>query len=98
MDAPPLAVHIDESAEGDNTACHTPATTPIHWYDTAEELLQQFRNLGILEKVGLNVKTKWCHHGFWTRKGDGSPRLVVDLQKLNKHCTRSVHHTIPPYQ
>ena len=98
MDGPPLAVHINESADGDNTACHTPAMTPIHWHDTAEERLAQYVDLGIIEKVDLNVETKWCHRGFWTRKADGSPRLVVDLQKLNKHCTRSVHHTVPPFQ
>ena len=98
MAGPPLAVHVDKSAESDNTACHTPATTPIHWYETAELRLQQFCDLGIIEKVGLDEKTEWCHRGFWTRKADGSPRLVVDLQKLNKHCTRSVHHTIPPFQ
>ena len=42
MDGPPLAVHVNDSAVSDNTACHTPATTPIHWYDIAEERLQQF--------------------------------------------------------
>ena len=98
MDGPPLAVHISETAEGDNTACHTPATTPIHWYNIAEDILHRYCDLGFLERVGLNVKTNWCHRGFWTRKGDGTPRLVVDLQKLNKHCTRSIHHTIPPSQ
>ena len=67
----PLAVHIDDTAEGDNIPCHTPATTPIHWCDIAEALFQQYHDLGILEKVGLDIKTKWCHGGFWTRKGDG---------------------------
>ena len=98
MDGPPLEVHINESAEGDNTACHTPAMTPLHWYDDAKRILNDFCNLGIIEKVGLDEETKWCHRGFWTRKADGSPRLVVDLQKLNKHCARSMHHTVPPFQ
>ena len=98
MDGPPLAVHIDDSADGDNTAFHTPAVTPIHWWNQVEQQLQDYCNLGFIEKVEPNSPSKWCHRGFWTRKADGSPRLVVDLQKLNQHCTRSAHHTVPPFQ
>ena len=98
MIGPPLAVHINDSADGDNTAFHTPAVTPIHWWEQVEKQLEDYCNLGFIEKVEPNSPSKWCHRGFWTRKADGSPRLVVDLQKLNKHCTRSAHHTVPPFQ
>ena len=98
MDAPPMEVHLKPHSEQDQTAVYTPAVVPIHWQEAVNKQLEDEVQQGIIEKVPLNTPTTWCHRAFWTRKGDGSPRRVVDLQALNKHCIRSAHHIVPPFQ
>ena len=87
MTGPPIKIHIDPTAIP--VAVHTPALTPIHWCDEIKEQLDTDVRLGV---------TTWCHRAIWTRKPDGGPRRVVDLQSLNLHCIRDTHHTVPPFQ
>ena len=96
MTGPPIEIHVDPAATP--VAVHTPAPTPIHWRNEIERQLQNDVTLGVIEKVEPNTPTTWCHRAIWVRKPDGSPRRVVDLQSLNRHCIRNTHHTVPPFQ
>ena len=95
MTGPPITININPEATP--TAVHTPAPIPIHWRDEVKKQLEADVALGVIEKVEPNTPATWCHRAFWVRKSDGSPRRVVDLQSLNRHCLRETHHTVPPF-
>ena len=95
-DDPPMQVFIDPDATP--TTVHTPAVVPIHWREDVKEQLDKDVRLGVIEKVPPNSPVTWCHRAFWTAKTDGTPRRVVDLQALNKHCGRDTHYVVPPFQ
>lgn len=96
MSGPPIRIHIDPGAPP--IAVHTPAPIPIHWREAVKQQLDEDVRLGVIEKVGPNTPSTWCHRAIWIRKADGGPRRVVDFQSLNKHCLRDTHHTVPPFQ
>ena len=95
-DDPHMEVFIDKSVKPH--AVHTPVVIPIHWREQAKEGLDRDCQLGAIEKVPPNTPVTWCHRAIWTSKPDGSPRRVVDMQSLNKHCVRDTHHVLPPFQ
>lgn len=96
MSGPPIAIHIQPGVKP--TAVHSPAPIPLHWKEQVKKQLDADVELGVIEKVGPGNPTTWCHRAIWVRKADGTPRRVVDLQPLNKHCSRETHHTVPPFQ
>ena len=96
MSGPPIAIHIQPGTQPN--AVHTPASIPLHWRDEVKRQLDADVKLGVIEKVVPGTPTTWCHRAFWVRKADGTSRRVVDLQPLNRHCSRETHHTIPPFK
>ena len=95
-DDPPMEAYIDPNAVP--KVVHTPVTTPLHWREQVKEQLDRDVQLGVIEKVEPNTPVTWCHRAFWTRKANGEPRHVVDLQALNKYCVRDTHYVVPPFQ
>ena len=63
-------------------AVYTPATIPVHWQ---EDLQKQ---LGILKRVHANESTVWQNRMLVVRKLNRSPRLTVDMKKLNADSLR----------
>ena len=95
MEGPPLALHVDPSATP--VAVHTPIPVPLHWQKEVKAGLDQDVRLGVLEPVPVGEQVTWCHRMVTCRKKSGKPRRTVDLQALNKHCTRETHHTQSPF-
>ena len=91
----PLRLFVDPSATP--VAVHTPGQVPLHWKEAVKAGLDMDERLGVIEKVPENSPTTWCSRMHLTAKHDGSPRRVVDYQKLNDHCPRQTHHTESPW-
>ena len=95
MTGPPMAIHIDDSAEP--KVCHKPAPVPLHWQQRVYEDLVRDEALGVIERVPDGVPVTWCHRMVVTRKHDGTPRRTVDLSPLNKHCKRETFPSEAPF-
>ena len=93
--SPPLKLHIDHAAPP--IAVHVPAQVPLHWQLPVKAGLDRDCRLGVLERVPLNIPTKWQHRMVVVAKHDGSPRRTVDYRNLNKHTPRQTHHTPSPW-
>ena len=48
---------------------------------------------GGLEPVPIVEPVTWCHRMVACAKKIGKPRRTVDLQALNVHASREIHHT-----
>ena len=59
-------------------------------------LIDEYVELGILEKVPVGEPVEWCSRMVTVKKKDGSPRITVDYQQLNKVCSRETHPTDYP--
>ena len=69
----------------------------LHWQKRVEEELERDIKLGVLECVPLGEPTTWCFKMLVARKEDGSPRRVIDISPMNKHCQREVHTSKSPF-
>ena len=91
----PLVIHFKEGARP--VANLVPIPVPFHWKEPVDDLLDQSVRLGVMQKVGPGTKTVWCSKLVTVSKKDGSPRLTVDYQELNKATYREPHHTPSPF-
>ena len=78
-------------------AVHSPIPVPHHEKATVKALLDLYVQRGIITPVPLGTPVVWCALMVIGRKKDGSPRITVDFQHLNKQCFRETHHTEPPF-
>ena len=95
MDGPPIEIHVDEDAKP--VAFLKPRPVALHWQKPVEEDLLRDETLGVIERPPHGEPTSWCFPMLITRKDDGSPRRIVDLSPLNKHCKREVHTSKSPF-
>ena len=95
MTGPKLEIVTEEGAQP--VACHSPIPIPHHWKREVKTLIDNYCRLGVVEPVPPNTPTTWCSRLFATRKTNGDPRLVVDLQELNAVSKRETHHTPTPW-
>ncbi len=95
MAGPPLEIHLKEDAVP--YARHKARPIPVHWEKQVYEDLLRDEAIGVIERVPYGEGITWCHPMQITRKHDGSPRRVVDLSHLNKHCNRETHHSESPF-
>ena len=95
MTGPLLKINTEEGAQP--VACHSPIPTPHHWKREVKSLIDNYCRLGVMEPVPAGTPTSWCSRLFATPKANGDPRLVVDLQELNKVSKRETHHTPTPW-
>ena len=93
--APPLCLYVDPQATP--VAAMTPSAVPLHWEQEVKMGLDRDVQLGVLEKVEVNVPVSWCSRMVITPKSDGSPRRVIDFNPINKNAPRQLHHTKSPY-
>lgn len=84
MSGKPQHIHIQENAAP--TAIHSPIPIPVHWKEDVKRLIDEY--------VGEPVE--WCSIMVTVKKKDGSPRITVDYQQLNKVCSRETHPTDYP--
>ena len=78
-------------------AVHSPIPVPQHEKSTVKAILDLYVQRGILIPVPLGTPVVWCALMVLGRKKDGSPRITVDYQHLNRQCFRETHHTEPPF-
>ena len=95
MTGPPMKLMIEPDAKP--VAYHTPIPVLIHWQDEVKAGLDQDDQLHVIEPVPINDPVTWCHRMVIYAKKDGKPRCTVDLQALNAHATRDMHHTPSPF-
>ena len=93
MAGPPMEIHIDPDAKP--YARHKAKPIPIHWEQQVYDKLLQEEAVGTIERVKDGEPVIWCHPMTITRKHDGSPRRTVDMSRMNKHCTRETHSSVP---
>ena len=79
------------------SAVHTPIPVPHHWKKRVKQDLDREVALGIIEPVPTGTPTVWCSRMVVAPKKDGSPRRIVNLQKLNAATRRETHHTPSPF-
>lgn len=91
----PQHIHIQEDAVP--YAVHSPIPIPHHWKDAVENIIQRDVKLGILEKVPVGDPVEWCTRMVTVKKKDGTPRITVDFQELNKQCLRETHPNSYPF-
>ena len=95
MEGPPIQIHVDPNATP--VKFTKPAPVNLHWQKRVEEELERDIKLGVLERVPLGEPTTWCFKMLVARKEDGSPRRVIDISPMNKHCQREVHTSKSPF-
>ena len=101
--SPPLPImkakkgHIHLQPNAVPHAVHSPIPVPHHQKVAVKELLDSYVERGIIAPVPIGTPVTWCAQMVIGRKKDGSPRITVDYQKLNRQCLRETHHTEPPF-
>ena len=90
-------MHIHVSPDARPQAVHTPAPIPHHWKEQVKADLDRDVAMGIIEPVPVGSPTTWCSRMVVVAKKNGQPRRTVDLQALNKVCSRETHHTPSPF-
>ena len=91
-------VHIHLKPDVVPQAQHVPIPVPYHWKDRVKQDLDADVARQIICPVPVGEPVKWCSKMLVTAKKDGSPRRVVDFQKLNAQCLRETHHCPSPFQ
>ncbi len=94
MSGDPGTIHVKDDAEPYCANC--PIPVPVHFKAEVERQLKRDVEDGILRKAPVNEATPWCMKMVVATKKDGSPRLTVDFQPLNKHCQREPHYIPRP--
>ena len=79
------------------SAVRTPIPVPHHWKKRVKQDLDRDVALGIIEPVPTGTTTVWCSRMVVAPKKNGSPRRIVDLQKLNAATRRETHRTPSPF-
>ena len=88
--------HIHVKSDAIPQAIHSPISVPSHWREDVRKLLERDIQLEIIEKVPVGEPVDWCSRMVTVRKKDGSPRITVDFQHLNKSCLRETHPSMYP--
>ena len=94
MSGPDMELKVDPNAKPYVT--HRPVSVPLHWQEQVKETLRNLVDMGVLSKPPPNTPLTWLHPMVVTGKADGTPRIVVDMQKLNAHLVPEKHYSGPP--
>ena len=78
-------------------AVHTPVPVAFHLEQAVDELLENWMARQIIIPVGVGEPVNWCTRAVVVLKKDGSLRLTVDFQELNKNIKRETHHSPRPF-
>ena len=81
----------------------TPNEIPHFWRNATKELLDQHVKRGIISRAPIGTPTPWCSPMVITPKKSSTAanpklRMTVDLQQLNSHCIRELHHVESPFK
>ena len=94
MTGPPMTIQLKPDAVP--FALRNARTIPIAWYDQVKNKLDEMELQGIITPV--MEPTDWTHPLVVVAKKDGTPRICVDLTKLNRHVDRPIHPLTTPKQ
>ena len=91
MKGGPMKIHLREDVAIKPHKCSTTRPIPLHMKDAARKLIDELVESDVIEKVA--EPSEWCHRGFFVPKPNRptDPRLVVNLQPLNRYVQRPVH-------
>ena len=89
--------HIHLKPDHQLYAVHSPIPLPHHWKTDVKKLLDEYVQAGIIIPVDVGEAVDWCTRMVVIPKKDGSPRITVDFQELNKYIKRETHHTSYPF-
>ena len=93
MKGDPMRINLRPGSEPKRVAAAR--KVPLQHREEAQKALDEFLELGIIERVDPNTPTEWVAPGFWVLKSDGKRvRLVTDFTALNK-CIDSPTHPFP---
>ena len=91
-----LHIHLIDS-DVEPYAVHTPVPVAFHLKQAVEELLDSWIAREIITPVRVGEPVNWCTRMVVVTKKDGSLRLTVDFQELNKNIKRETHHSPRPF-
>ena len=91
----PSRLFIDQKVKP--VAIHRAAVIPIHFKATIKADLDRDVRLGILEKVDVNSPLRWLSRMIVTLKKDGTPRRIIDYERLNDAIPRQTNITQSPF-
>ena len=93
MAGDPMKIHLDHTKDIKPVHIVTPRKLPIHFYEGAKRVLDDYVKKGIIRPV--TWPTTFCSPCQFVSKKDDpqnlEPRLVADLSGLNKYVKRPVH-------
>ena len=95
LDCKPHKIHLKDDAVP--YAVTTPIPIPHYWKEDVKKLLDEYVRKGIIRQVPLNHPTEWCLQMVVVPKDDGSPRIVINFNPINKYCKTETHHTPSPF-
>ena len=81
-------LHLQKDAEA---FIDPPRSVPIHLKDPIEAELRKMQDLGIIRRIPNDAHTDWCSSLTYAMKTDGSLRVCLDPQKLNRALKRCAH-------
>ena len=92
MKGPPMSIELVPDAVP--FALPNARAIPISWREDVKKILQDMQDQQIIAPV--TGPTDWTHPLVVVAKRDGTPRICVDLTKLNKYVRRPLHPTQTP--
>ena len=95
MNTKPVHIHLKPDAKPHAT--HIPIPVPYHWKVQVKDQLDTDVQKQIIQPVKIGTPVHWCSKMLTTAKKNGTPRRVVDYQKLNNQCLRETHHCPSPF-
>ena len=95
LNSKPGHIHLKEDAVPH--ASHTFIPVPHHWKDEVKARLDNYVERGIIRKAPVGHPVTWCSQMVVARKKDGSPRITVDFQHLNRQSLRESHPSESPF-
>ena len=91
-------IHLTEDAQDNKHIIRTPIPVAYNWKEIVQRQLDKLTAMNVLRKVPPGEPDEWCAQMVVVSKKDGTPRITVDYQQLNKFSRRETHHTPTPYE
>ena len=98
MRGPKVSITISPDCPSQPRKALTASPVPIMFKEKAKQVIADLLDAGIIKKVEVGQKSKFCSRGMFVAKPGGvehGVRLVVDFKEYNYFIERPVHPFLP---